>query len=152
MATWADFATAAPTIAAAGHGLIYRTAKGGAMLSTVRGAELPRTHPISVAVADDRLVAFIIRDSPKATDLADDGRYALHAHMDLDAPHEFLVRGRARPIDDESTRASIAAAWYFEVDDTYRLFEFLIDHAVLGQRSSAREWPPRYTSWRDPGR
>ena len=152
MATWADFADRAPAIAAAGRGLIYRADKGGGLLATVRGAGLPRIHPISVAITADRLVAFIILDSPKATDLAEDGRYALHAHHDPEVPNEFVVRGRARPIDDEETRAAIARAWYFEVDDTYRLFEFEIDHAVLGERASARAWPPRYTSWRDPGR
>lgn len=151
MATWAEFATAAPAIASAGRRLIYRTETGRALLASIRGSELPRIHPISVAVAADRLVAFIIVDSPKARDLAEDGRYALHAHQDPDVPHEFLIRGRARPIDDETTRAGIAEAWYFEVDETYRLFEFLVDHAVLGERASADDWPPRYTSWREAG-
>ena len=149
MATWAEFAERAPEIAAAGHALLYRTDKGGGLLTTVRGAGLPRIHPISVAVTAGRLVAFIILDSPKARDLAEDSRYALHAHHDPDVPNEFVVRGRARPIDDEATRAGIADAWYFEVDDTYRLFDFEIDHAVLGERPTARDWPPRYRSWRD---
>jgi len=152
MATWADFAAQAPAIADAGRRLIYRTETGRALLATVRRAELPRIHPISVAVAADRLVAFIILDSPKARDLAEDGRYALHAHQDPSVPHEFMVRGRARPIDDEATRAGVANTWYFEVDDSYRLFEFLIDHAVLGERASPDDWPPVYTSWRDTGR
>ena len=151
MASWAEFAEQASAIASAGHALIYRTDKGGGLLSTVRGDGLPRLHPISVAVTAGRLVAFIIVDSPKAKDLAEDGRYAFHAHHDPDIPNEFVVRGRARPIDDEA-RAGIAAAWYFEVDDTYRLFEFDIEHAVLGERASPRAWPPRYTSWRDPNR
>lgn len=156
MATWQAFAEEAPAIAAAGQGLIYRTEVrrqteiGRAMLTTVRGSALPRIHPITVAISDGRLVAFIILDSPKARDLAEDGRYALHAHQDPTVPHEFVVRGRARPIEHEPTRAAIAATWPFEVDDTYKLFEFLIEHAVLGERASARDWPPHYTSWRDP--
>jgi hypothetical protein len=152
MASWSEFAEQAPAIAAAGHALIYRTDKGGGLLATVRGAGLPRLHPISVAVTAGRLVAFIILDSPKARDLAEDGRYALHAHHDPERPNEFVVRGRARPIDDRTIRAGIADAWYFEVDESYRLFEFDIELAVLGERASARAWPPRYTSWRDPGR
>jgi hypothetical protein len=156
MATWAEFAEQAPTIASSGRGLIYRSEVGRAseigraLLATVRGSGLPRIHPITVAVTAGRLVAFIILDSPKVRDLAEDGRYALHAHQDPTVPNEFVVRGRARPIDDKPTRASIASSWPFEVDDTYRLFEFGIDHAVLGERASARDWPPRYTSWRDP--
>ncbi|HEX5148536.1 MAG TPA: pyridoxamine 5'-phosphate oxidase family protein [Candidatus Limnocylindrales bacterium] len=149
MADWAEFAAAAPTIAADGRRLLYRTDTGEALLATVRGDGLPRIHPIYVSVLEDRLVAFILR-SPKANDLAEDGRYALHAHQDPAAPHEFLLRGRARPIDDEATRARFAAAWFFDVDDGYRLFEFRIDHAVFGERGSPDDWPPRYRSWRSP--
>ena len=89
-----------------------------------------------------------IVDSPKARDLAEDGRYALHSHLDLQEPHEFSIRGRARPIDDPATRAAIAADWPFEPDDGYRLFEFLIEHAVAGERPTPNDWPPRYSSWR----
>jgi len=149
MATWADFATKAPAIADVGRRLFYRAETGSALLATVRGDSLPRIHPITVAVAAGRLVAFIILDSPKAKDLAKDGRFALHSHQDPDVPNEFMVRGIAQPIDDSKTRAAFADAWKFEVDDTYRLFEFLIDHAVLGERATPRDWPPRYTSWRD---
>jgi pyridoxamine 5'-phosphate oxidase-like protein len=149
MATWAEFAVEAPAVAEAGRRLIYRAETGSGLLATVRGDSLPRIHPITVAVSSGRLVAFIIRDSPKARDLAGDGRYALHAHHDPDVPHEFTVRGRATAIDDAETRAGFAGAWKFEVDETYRLFEFGIDHAIHGQRATPRDWPPRYTSWRD---
>jgi hypothetical protein len=49
-------------------------------------------------------------------------------------------------IDDAATRARFAAAWYFETTDRYRLFEFLIERALLGERGPD-DWPPRYTSW-----
>jgi hypothetical protein len=39
------------------------------------------------------------------------------------------------------------AAWPFEADESYDLYEFFIEHALLGERASADEWPPRYTSW-----
>lgn len=149
MATWGEFARAAPAVAKHGHSLLYRTGKGSGLLTTVRGDGLPRLHPITLAVVEDRLVAFIIVNSPKATDLSEDGRYALHSHLDLQQPHEFSVRGRARPIDDPATRAPIAADWPFEADRGYRLYEFLIEHAVAGERPTPRDWPPRYTSWRD---
>jgi hypothetical protein len=145
--TWGEFAAAAPTLAEHGRRLLYRTGTGTALLSTVRGDGLPRIHPISVAIVEDRLVAFI-NESPKATDLATDGRFALHTHQDPAAPDEFEVRGRARPIDDEATRARLAAAWYFDPSEGYRPFEFLIEGALLGARESPDDWPPRYTSWR----
>ena len=148
MAGWAEFEAAAPAIASAGRDLLYRTGKGSALLTTVRGDGLPRIHPISVAVVDGRLVAFIIVDSPKARDLAEDGRYAMHSHLDLQQPHEFSVRGHARPIEDPATRAGIAANWSFEPDDGYRLFEFGVEHAVAGERPTPEDWPPRYSSWR----
>jgi hypothetical protein len=150
MASWAEFEAAAPQMAAAGHRLIYRTATGEALLTTVRGDGLPRIHPIYVAIHGGRLVAFLLQ-SPKATDLAEDGRFALHAHQDPAAPHEFAIRGRAHPIDDEPRRRPVADAWYFDVDDSYRLFEFEIAHAILGERATADDWPPRYTSWRSGG-
>ena len=148
MATWAEFAAAAPTIAEHGRQLLYRTPTGEALLATVRGDGLPQIHPIYVAVTDGVLLAFIT-PTPKAVDLAEDGRYALHAHQDPASPHEFLLRGRAREIDDPDTRAAIARTWYFVPGDGYRLFEFLIEHAVFGERPTADDWPPRYTKWSD---
>jgi hypothetical protein len=150
MATWTEFAAAAPKIAADGRRLLYRSETGDALLATVRGDNPPRIHPISVEIIEGRLLAFILR-SPKATDLAEDGRFALHAHQDPAVPHEFLVRGRVRAIDDQPSRKKFGDAWSFSVDDGYRLFEFLIEHAIFGERGSPDEWPPRYTSWRSPG-
>ena len=149
MAIWAEFEAAAPRMAASGRELIYRTPTGEALLATVRGDGLPQVHPIYLAVMDGRLLAFITA-TPKAVDLAEDGRYALHTHQDPAAPHEFLVRGRARAIEDAATRAEMAKAWYFKTDETYRLFEFLIERAVLGHRPTADDWPPIYTSWKSP--
>jgi hypothetical protein len=149
MASWGEFAAAAPAIAEAGRRLIYRDEKGSALLSTVRGDGLPRIHPISVAIREDRLVAVLLR-SAKATDLVEDGRYALHATHDPAVPNEFLVRGRARLIDDAATRSRLTSTWYFGVAAEESLFEFLIEHAVLGERGSATDWPPHYSSWRSP--
>ncbi len=130
-----------------GRRLLFPNGTGEAFLSTVSGAGLPRTHPINVGIVGDRLVAFLLR-SPKANDLASDGRFALHAHQDRSVLHEFLLRGRASAIEEAETRAEAAAAWPFGVSDEYRLFEFSIEHAALGERGSADDWPPRYTSWR----
>ena len=54
-----------------------------------------------------------------------------------------------RLVDDEAERARVAAGWSFGVDDTYTLFEFSIERALLGARPSADDWPPRYSSWPD---
>ena len=147
MVAWSEFVTAAPELAQRGQELFERTGIGEALLATVRGDEPPRVHPIYVAVLDGRLFAFLGR-STKCADLEADGRYALHSHQDPAAPSEFLVRGRARVVTDPVVRAAAAARWSFEPDETYTLFEFAVEHAVLGERPDAETWPPRYSSWR----
>jgi hypothetical protein len=150
MATWADLTRDNPTLAARGRELLYRQGKGDGLIATVRGDGLPRIHPIAVGIVDERLYAFI-NDSPKGRDLERDGRYALHALLDPNVPHELELRGRARLVTDPGTRASVASGWSFEVDDEYHLFELDIDSALVGERGSRREWPPRYTTWRSSG-
>jgi hypothetical protein len=146
MPSWAEFEAATPTLASAGLRLLYRTETGEALLATVRGEESPRIHPIWVKVVDGGLYAFVLK-SAKRVDLERDGRYALHTHIDPASPSEFSVRGRATLIETAATIQSVGGQWYFEVDDGYELFEFSIESAILGVRSDADEWPPRYSSW-----
>jgi hypothetical protein len=146
MASWAKFEASSPTLAAAGLRLLYRAETGEALLATVRGDEPPRIHPIWVKVVEGGLYAFILK-SAKRTDLERDGRYALHTHIDPASPSEFSIRGRATLIEDAATIESVGGRWYFEVDDSYELFEFAIEAAILGVRNNADEWPPRYSTW-----
>jgi hypothetical protein len=143
--TWADLEGAAPVLAAEGRHLLFRDGRGQGLLATVRGDDAPRIHPISFEIVDGRLYAFILR-SAKRRDLEEDGRFALHSHQEPTAPSEFLIRGRAEQVDEPSVREAVAADWSFEVDDTYALFEFSIEAALLGERGPG-EWPPRYSSW-----
>jgi len=142
--TWGEFAAAAPDVAADGKALLYRTGHGEALLVTVRGDDPPQAHPISVSVVNGGLYAFIL-PSPKLRDLEQDGRYALHAHFDPAVPHEFLIRGRVRPVDDR-TRATLAADWDWGVGNA-PAFEFLVEDALYGERASAVDWPPRHAAW-----
>jgi hypothetical protein len=148
MVTWAEFVAAAPEIASEGRRLIYARGDGEALLATVRGDDPPRIHPINVAVVDERLYAFVIARSPKRLDLELDGRYALHTHQDPKEPSEVGLRGHARLVDDPDERARVAAGWAFGIDDSYALFEFSIETALLGARPTADDWPPIYTAWR----
>ena len=147
MTSWSEFADAAPDIAAEGRRLILARGDGEAILATVRGDDLPRIHPVNVAIVDGRLYTFVIGRSPKRRDLDEDGRYAVHTHQDPAAPSEVSLRGRARRVDDGPERDAVAAGWAFEVDDSYVLFELRIGSALLGARATADDWPPRYTSW-----
>jgi len=142
--SWAAFAAAAPDLAAAGAQHLDR-AEGAALLATVRGDAPPRIHPVTVGIVDGGLYVFLL-DSAKRRDLVEDGRYALHAHQDMAAPDEFSVRGRARLIPQGEIRDKVGSGWFFEVDETYWLFELTVQSAILGVRG-ADEWPPRYTRW-----
>jgi hypothetical protein len=142
--SWGDFAAVEPDFAAAGTRHLDR-ANGAALLATVRGDAPPRLHPVTVGIVGDGLFVFLL-DSAKRRDLVEDGRYALHAHQDQAAPDEFSVRGRARLVPFGDLRERVAAGWFFEVDDTYWLFELRVQAAILGERGP-HEWPPRYTRW-----
>jgi hypothetical protein len=144
MATWAEFAGKAPAMAERGRALLYRTGGGEALLATVRDGQPPRIHPIAVEVDDGGLYAFIL-PSPKLTDLELDGRYALHAYPDAAVPHEFVLRGRVRRVD-AMRRDALAAKWSWAVGDA-PAFEFLIEEALLGERATRDEWPPKYGTW-----
>jgi hypothetical protein len=145
LAGWADLQRESPTIAAAGRAILYRSGEGLGMLATVRADAPPRIHPVNVGIVGDGLYTFLL-DSAKRRDLAEDGRFALHGHQDPTAPTEFSVRGRAALVPAGATRDAVAAGWFFDVDDTYWLFELRMASAVLGERA-ADEWPPRYTRW-----
>ena len=147
MTTWADFEHAAPRIAAKGRELMYRTGDGEGLLITVRKDEPPRAHPVNVGVVDGHLYTFVQAKSAKRRDLEEDGRYAVHTHFDPQAPHEFQVRGRAQKIEEPALRAQIAKDWFFNVSDSYPLYELLVEHALLGERPTADDWPPVYSSW-----
>ena len=143
-ASWGEFAAAEPDLAAAGARHLDRS-NGASLLATVRGDAAPRIHPVTVGIVGEGLFVFLL-DSAKRRDLVEDGRFALHAHQDQEAPDEFSIRGRAQLVPMGELRQSVAAGWFFEVDDTYWLFELRIQTAILGERS-ADEWPPRYKRW-----
>jgi len=147
LATWAEFEADAPKVASVGHDLMYRTGDGEALLVTVRGNEPPRVHPVNVGVVDGHLYTFVQGGSAKRRDLEEDGRYALHTNIDPAAPSEFMVRGHALRVKDDALRAKIAKDWFFTVSETYPLYELSVEHALLGERATANDWPPVYSSW-----
>ncbi len=131
-----------------GRDLLYQRGDGEGFLTTVAANGIPRIHPLNVGVVDGRLLVFVQDHSAKARDLESNTHYALHAHQDPERPHEFLVRGEARLVGDAAVREAAARDWFFTVRHSYPLYELLIGHALLGERDSANDWPPRYRSWR----
>lgn len=148
MESWEALAQAEPDLAARGRELLYQRGDGEAFLTTVAANGTPRIHPLNVGVRDGRLLVFVQAHSAKARDLELNQHYALHAHQDTDHPHEFMVRGQARLVTDPALRSAAAADWFYTVSEPYPLYELLIEQALLGERESASDWPPRYRSWR----
>jgi hypothetical protein len=147
MATWAEFESDAPELAAKGRELLYRSGAGEALFVTIRGDGLPRAHPVNVGVVGGHLYAFAQAKSAKRRDLEEDGRYALHAYVIPEVPDEFLLRGHARLVEDTNLRRTIAVDWFFTVSEDYPLYELMITNALLGERPTADDWPPVYSSW-----
>ncbi|MBI5949107.1 MAG: hypothetical protein HY875_13285 [Chloroflexi bacterium] len=155
MATWAEFAAAAPEMAAAGRALLYQFGPGLGYLATVRKDGGPRLHPFCPTVAEGGIFGLII-PSPKQGDLLRDGRYAIHSFPKPDSDDEFYLAGTARRVDDAALRAAVLAAYLStgatsEGHETF--FEFDIERALLAiypKRGEGPGWPPAYTKWRDP--
>jgi hypothetical protein len=148
MKTWADFEREEPGMAKRGRELMYRGGDGTGMLVSVSATEPPRLHPVNAGIVDGHFYTFVQGASGKRRDLDSDGRYAFHTHYDPQQPSEFLVRGRAVEVTDRNLRAQIAGNWFFTVQDSYPLYELMIEHAMLGDRPTANDWPPVYTSWK----
>src|ERR1700686_4004216 len=106
MATWNEFETDAPDIAAAGRQMLYQFGVGLAFLATVRKDGAPRLHPICPTVVNGCLYA-LIAPGHKRAGLRRDGRYALHTFPPKDVDDEFLVMGRATFIDDPAIAEAV---------------------------------------------
>ena len=106
MATWAEFAEAAPEMAALG--LELRAKFGLAFLATVRKDRSPRLHPVCPFIVRGRLFIATSPKSPKRYDLKRDGRYVLHM-LPGKNDAEFQVRGRARFVTDAETKTMVLA-------------------------------------------
>jgi dipeptidyl aminopeptidase/acylaminoacyl peptidase len=148
MDDWASFAADEPEMAEKGRALLYQRGDGEGMLATVAPNGTPRINVLNAGILDGRLLVFVQAASAKARDMEANPRYALHAHQNPQHPHEFLVRGTARLLTDPAIRDNATANWFFTPPPDYPLYELLIEHALLGERGSANDWPPRYRSWK----
>lgn len=148
MATWGEFAVAAPEMAERG---VERLGIGFAYIATVSKDGAPRVHPVTPLIAGGRLLAFLGKKTVKYSNLRRDGRYALHAVLGKD-DEEFLVTGLAVVADDWASRL-LAAREAVRIGMTSKddvLFEFRIERAHwavwegLGTpdiRRNAKRWP-----------
>lgn len=126
--SWLGLKQAEPELAAFGKS---RFDSGVAYLATVKKDGSPRVHPVTPIIGQDRLFLFMEPTSPKGHDLRRDGRYALHSAVQdsSGAGGEFLITGKARPVDDEKIRTEAIQAASYEIVDRYVLFELEVDTA-----------------------
>jgi hypothetical protein len=151
MATWTEFAEAAPDLASSIRGLVHQFGPGFGYLATVRRDGGPRVHPVSPVITDDGLYCFLI-ESPKRDDLDRDGRYALHSFPPEDNDDEAYLSGRASLVADPDRRARIAHTSRAATTIDWRLYEFTVDTAMLAHRHDD-PWAGTgadYVIWRDP--
>ncbi len=150
MATWGEFARAAPELAERGA---ERLGVGVAFMATTAKDGSPRVHPFTPLIGGGRLLALIGRHTVKYHNLSRDPRYAIHAVLGED-DEEFMIIGRAAFSDDWATRMQ-AAIEARKINMTSRndvAFEFMIERAHwavwegLGTpdiRRVAKRWPER---------
>jgi hypothetical protein len=146
MASWGDFESRAPALAAFG---LPRLTTAVAYLATLRPDRTPRVHPVSPLVGDGHLFVFMEPTSPKARDLRARGRYALHNGVPDTAGTggEFFVAGRAEQLDDAALRTIATEAAPYQPEDRYLLFELLVEEARCnGYGDVALPEPGRWTT------
>jgi Pyridoxamine 5'-phosphate oxidase len=131
MVIWKEFAAAAPELAEAGRSLLNQFGVGLAYLATVRKDGAPRLHPVCPVLSDDRLFVLITPNSPKRHDLRRDGRYALQTFpQPKPGSDEFYVTGKARAVEDATTRAAILRDAKHMADPSELAFELWIDRVT----------------------
>src|SRR5436309_6784135 len=135
MASWGEFADAAPDLAEFGSKLLRH---GIAYIATVRPDGGPRVHPFTPLIAEGRFLAAIPLRTPKGRDLLRDPRYMIHA-LPGESDGEFSLRGTARQADEERAVAvraaeAIGAGGLIESARQDPIFEFDIDRCDAAVR------------------
>ena len=119
---------------------------GVAYLATIRKDGSPRVHPVTPIVGQGRLFLFMESTSPKGHDLRRDGRYAMHSAVGGPEGEggEFLIFGRAQPVEDPATRELATELSSYAPEDQYVLFELGVESALLttyeDDRTVRRRW------------
>ena len=128
MSAWAEFAVAAPELAAFGAS---RFEGGVAYLGTVAANGGPRVHPITPIIGFGRLFLFMEPTSPKGHDLKRSHRYAIHSSVGNTEGEggEFFVSGHAQLVTDPAVRTLALQAARYHPKDRYILFELSVDAA-----------------------
>ena len=151
MATWGEFASAAPGLAERGA---RRLGIGVAYIATTAKDGSPRVHPFTPLIGSGRLLAFIARHTVKYRNLLRDPRYAIHAMIGKD-DEEFMIIGRAVVSDDWATSmlAAVEARKISMTSSNHVPFEFMIErvHWAVWEGLGTPHIRRRAERWQAPG-
>lgn len=127
--SWSELEQGAPELARFGQNRLEGRV---AYLATVTASGAPRVHPVTPVIGGGRLFLFMEPTSPKGHDLRRDSRYALHAGVEDSegGGGEFLVRGRARPLEALADWEAAAAFASYTPERRYVLFELEVERAA----------------------
>jgi hypothetical protein len=135
MASWIDFATAAPDLAAAGLDRFDRT--GLVLVGSIRRDGYPRISPVEPVLLGGALYLGMMFRSTKALDLYREPRCLVHSTVtNKDGTDgEFKVYGGARPVEDPGERNRYGAALFEKIgwrpDGDFDLFAIDIHQVAL---------------------
>ena len=144
MATWSELEAIRPELMARARALFLieqPDAPGPAglgYLATIRPDGGPRVHPISPAVLDGRLYAYIVGRSPKVRDLRGDPRFALPSWPvpcgeDSVDDEEVAFTWRAFEVADRALAERVART-VGDDPETGVVFELLLETALNKHR------------------
>jgi len=137
-ATWQEFASHAPELAALGEAQFART--GLALVGTLRRDGWPRISPVEPFIVDGELYLGMMWRSVKALDLLRDPRCVVHSTVsDREGTEgEFKVYGRAVEVNDLEERrrfgeAVYAAIGYRPEEPEFHCFAIAIESVAFTQ-------------------
>ena len=131
MASWADFAAAAPAIAEAGRGRIKATEL--VLVGTIKADGSPRISPVEPDFVDGELMFGMMWQSHKARDLLRDPRCVLHSAVSNrhGTEGELKIIGAAVEVADPQQRGryrdTIEARIGLRPEEPFHLFAIDID-------------------------
>ena len=149
-ATWQQFASLAPELAALGETQFART--GLALVGTRRRDGWPRISPVEPFIVDGELYLGMMWRSVKALDLLRDPRCVVHSTVsDREGTEgEFKVYGRAVEVNDLEERrrfgeAVYAAIGYRPEEPEFHCFAIAIESVAFSQ---IREGEMHHLVWK----
>ena len=137
-ASWQQFASQAPELAALGEAQFGRT--GLALVGTLRRDGWPRISPVEPFIVDGQLYLGMMWRTVKALDLLRDSRCLVHSTVsDREGTEgEFKVYGRAVEITSLDERQRFADAVYAAIgfqpeEPEFHCFSIAIESVVFSQ-------------------